>query len=333
MSNARVRRAVQDRGMPRRATPLPDPLRSGTFSTREAAQAGVGRGRLRHGDIVHPHHGLYASGEKTADFYDRCLLAVPLLGPSRWFSHVTAARLWGIPLPFAWVESEPLHVIALPGAEPIVRPGIVGWESARHPGGAIMAGVPVVGAAGTWAQLSVPGATGRYADSDRRRALDVDWLIAAGDYLLTGPRRLGGRVPLCTLEDLAAVVRGHRGRRGAKSLASALPSIRRGPQSPRETLLRLALVRHGLPEPVVQPEILTAEGVRHPDLGYLEERVLVEYHGDGHRTSRAQWLEDLRRRQLFDDAGYRVFEVAAGEFDDGCRALAQRLTRALRAAV
>lgn len=283
---------------------------------------------MRHEDVVRPHHGVYAPAA-APDFVDGCRRAQPLLGSHRWFSHLTAARLWGIPLPFFWQEDEPLHVLTLPGSEPLHRPGIVGWESARHPGGEIVAGMPVVPAAAVWAQLAVPGATGIHPESGRRRSLDVRWLVAAADYLLTGPRLRGGRVPLCTAEDLAAALQAHRGRRGARALATALPQARVGAQSPRETLLRLALVARGLPEPAVQPPVLTREGIRHPDLGYLDERVLIEYQGDHHRTDRRQWREDLKRQQLFEDAGYRVIAVGIDEFEDECLALAQRVLRAL----
>lgn len=316
--------------MPRRRDPLPDDLGDGPFTFREARAAGLARRRLQRADIVHPHHGVYATvGER--DLVDRCAEVAMLLGPHRWFSHVTAARLTGIPLPIPWTEDEPIHVLALPGAEPLHRPGIVGWESAQHPGGVMRAGFPVVSPAAVWAQLSIPGATGIDPETRRRRALDGRWLVASGDFLLTGPRAYGGRARLCTLADLTRVATGHRGKRGAKNLSWALPRLRVGAQSPRESLLRLALVERGLPEPVVQPAIMTAAGILHSDLGYPDHRVLIEYEGDHHRTDRAQWLEDLRRRQLFEDAGYRVIAVGMNEFDDGCYALAQRIRRALRA--
>ena len=62
--------------------------------------------------------------------------------------------------------------------------------------------------------------------------------------------------------------------------------------SPRESLLRLILVAGGLPEPEVQFAVRTAQGIRHADLGYRDARLLIEYHGDDHRTSRKRWLED-----------------------------------------
>lgn len=308
--------------------PLPNDLPVGAFSLQDAAEIGLTRGRLRRPDIQRPHRGLY-SFDSAGDLYERCLQLAPLLGPHRLFSHVTAARLWGIPLPFEWTANEPLHVMTLPGAEPIRRPGVVGWESRDHVDATLWNDVAVVAPAAVWAQLSVPGALGRDEWSGARRAVSEDWLVAAGDYLLTGPRRVGGRMPLCQPSELSDVARAHRGKRGAKALAAALERVRPGPQSPRESLLRLGLIDHGLPEPTIQPDVATAVGIRHPDLGYVDRRILIEYQGDHHRTDQAQWREDLARKRLFEDAGFRVFEATADVFADGCQAFAQIIRRAL----
>ncbi len=99
--------------------------------------------------------------------------------------------------------------------------------------------------------------------------------------------------------------------------------------SPQETLLRVALVDAGIPEPQVQVAVRTAAGVRHADLGWPEQRVLLEYQGDEHRSSRRRWLEDLTRVQLLEDAGYRVILVGSADLDDGAGALAARIRRAL----
>lgn len=312
--------------------PLPDPLGLGPFRLADAVALGVGRHRLRRRDVAHPHHGVYAP-VGTAGLRERCRAVLPLLGPYRGFSHVTAARLWQIPLPWSEAADEDLHVLALPGAEPMRRPGIVGWESEGVGIGRTLVGdLPVVAPADVWCQLAVPWGRASESGTDvpRKRSLSRDWLVAIGDHLLTGPRVGGRRHPLCTPDELTAALRRHRGKRGAKDLRAALPLLRAPVHSPRETLLRLALVAHGLPEPEVQMPVLTADGVRHADLGYPEARLLIEYQGDHHRTDRAQWLEDLRRGQLFQDAGYRAMFVGANEFEDGCAALAQRIRRALR---
>lgn len=308
--------------------PLPHPLNLGAFAFREATDAGISRRRLRQPDVVRVHRGLYAPAG-AADLREDCTNTLPLLGRDRCFSHLTAARLWGIPLPFEWAASEPLHVLAAAGAEPLRRPRVVGWESATHRGEVLQGVIPLTSPAVTWALLSVPGAAGVDAETGRKRALSLRWLVAAGDYLLTGPRGSGVRVPLCTRDELAEAAHARRGRRGARALAWALDRVRTGPQSPRESLLRLALVHQGLPEPVIQPPVQTADGIRHADLGYPEARVMIEYQGDHHRTDARQWREDLHRQQLFEDAGYRVIAVALDVFDDDCAALAHRIRRAL----
>lgn len=310
-------------------SPLPHPLNLGAFAFREATDAGISRRRLRQPDVAHVHRGLYAPAGAVADLREDCINTLSLLGEDRCFSHLTAARLWGIPVPFAWAASEPLHVLAVRGAEPLRRPRIVGWESAAHPGEMSQGMIPLVSPAATWAQLSIPGATGTDLETGRKRALSLRWLVAAGDYVLTGPRVSGSRVPLCTRDELVEAVDARHGRRGARALAWALERVRTGPQSPRESLLRLALMDHGLPEPVIQPPVQTADGIRHSDLGYPEARLLIEYQGDHHRTDARQWREDLHRQQLFEDAGYRVIAVTIDAFNDDCAALAHRVRRAL----
>ncbi len=311
--------------MPHRV-PIPLELH-GVFLSEDARRAGVTASRLRSRDVRHPHHGVYATGQAPDEFVERCEQLAPVLGPTQWFSHATAARLWGMPLPRPTHLGEPLHVIALADVQPMRRPGVVGWQSATSElDGGFLGQVPLVSPAATWAQLSVPGAVGE------RRALSVEWLVAVGDFLVSGRRGRGGRRPLCTLPELAAAAAQRRGRRGAKALAAALPLLRSPVDSSEETFLRLGLVACGLPEPMVQCPVMTAAGLRHSDLGYPDARVLLEFQGDGHRTSRAQWLEDLTRAQLFQDAGYHLIAVGAADLHPDCRALAQRVRRALASA-
>jgi len=321
--------------MPDRS-PLPYPLRLGPFRFHEARALGVTRHRLRQSDLVRAHHGLYALAGAAYSILDRCEHALPLLGEFRWYSHLTAARAWGMPLPFAEEADEPLHVLAFPGAVPLRRPHVVGWATEDEGIGRVLQGlVPLVAPADAWCLLAVPGGAGRYRPTGdeprgRKRTLSAEWLVAVGDYLLTGPRRDGGRRdPLCTKEDLVAALTRHRGKRGAKALAWAIERVRTPVHSPRETLLRLALIAQGLPEPAVQVPVHTAAGLRHADLGYPDARLLIEYQGDHHRTDLRQWREDHTRRQLFEDAGHRLIAVTAADLGDGGVALGHRIRRAL----
>ena len=109
--------------------------------------------------------------------------------------------------------------------------------------------------------------------------LDADDLVAAGDFLLTGRAPVRDRGPLTTIHALAAALDAHGGTVGVARLREAFPLVRRGPLSRRETLLRLRIVRAGLPEPVVNlriPEARHDGYVPMIDLGYPSYRVGLE---------------------------------------------------------
>jgi hypothetical protein len=278
---------------------------------------------MRRAGAVRAFHGVYAQGLDLTDLEERCRALLPVMGAEHWFSHATAAGLWGLPLPEPSSIADPLHVLAVGSRRGLRRDGVTGWQTADLAVPRQVLGlIPVVSPAAVWAHLAVTGAVGP------GRALSREWLVAVGDALVT-PRRRPARPALCTIDELAAAAAARAGQRGATSLGWASDRIRPGAESPKESELRLGLVAAGLPEPEVQVGVATADGLRHADLGYRRARLLLEYHGDEHRVSRARWLDDLTRRQLFEDAGYRVIEVGARDLEHGCRALAARIRRAL----
>lgn len=306
----------------------PESRDSTAFSVAAGRDAGLTDGRMRGRSFARPHHGVRVwvrgEGEATGDgdVRERCDRLLPALPAGAIFSHATAARLWGMPLPLAVPDA--LHVM-VPDATPVRRPGVIGWTRAGELGGVqVRHGMPVPSAADTWVMLAAMNA-------GRGERLSRENLVAIGDFLVSGERRSFGReTPLATIESLHDAVSRHGSRRGAVALRWALERVRMPVDSPQETLLRLALVAARLPEPVVQPPVPTAAGVRHPDLGYLERRLLIEYLGDVHRTDRETWRRDLVRVQLFEDAGYRV--ILAGAADarpSGIRPFTDRVRRAL----
>jgi hypothetical protein len=108
--------------------------------------------------------------------------------------------------------------------------------------------------------------------------------------------------------------------------------VRSPVDSPPETFVRLGLVAARLPEPAVQPPIMTSVGQRHPDLGYVDEKLLIEFLGDVHRTDKDTWRKDLTRVQLFEDAGFRTILAGADDIaPQGMRPFAARVRRALAA--
>jgi hypothetical protein len=106
--------------------------------------------------------------------------------------------------------------------------------------------------------------------------------------------------------------------------------LRPGVDSPPETRTRLVLVAAGLPEPLVNADVLDHTGawLARPDLSWPRWRVAVEYEGDHHRTDRAQWRRDLGRDAVLQANGWLVLRVGA---DDLVRP--DRLVARVRAAL
>lgn len=312
--------------MPRQ--PLPPRLAGSAFTTATAREQGVHRGRLRGSDLVSPHHGIHVDAASAAedDILSRCERLLPALGPDHWYSHRTAARVWGIPLDPVYSTVEGLHVLTVGGRSPVRHAGVIGRITADDALPREMFGlVPVVSPGAVWAQLAQRGAV------VGGEMIAFDWLVAAADYLLTGKRGPDGErgAAMCTMEDLRAEVERRGAGRGIATLRAALQAARYPVDSPYETFARLGLVAEGLPEPQVQVSVETRDGLRHADLGYPEKRLLLEYQGDEHRTSRRRWLQDLTRVQLFQDAGYDVLLIGADDVRPDCAALAERVRRAL----
>lgn len=310
---------------------LPWSLRgASSFTRREADRRGVRWRRLAAADLARPYHGVRLRIADEAPTVGDLARAYAKRMPRRQvFSHETAAALWGIPLPAriaapGRLEPQPLHVSVPRGsAKPVAR-GVRGHVlrfdriDVR-----VHRGLRIVDPATTWVQLGA--------------RLTVDDLVAAGDFLLTGTEPYDGRAPLCTLSELEAALVAHPGCRGMASLRSALTSARRGPLSRRESLLRLDLVRAGLPEPVPNHRVFDTDGalLAMIDLAYPEYRVGIEYQSDLHRNPR-RWRRDIRRLERLADAGWVILQATSDDVSaDGGLSdsvpFAERVRRRLRA--
>ena len=93
----------------------------------------------------------------------------------------------------------------------------------------------------------------------------------------------------------------YTGARGVRCCRTAVDMMDAGSQSPKETWLRLLLIRAGYPRPQTQiPLYEFSYPVAHLDMGWPHIRVSVEYDGDQHRTDRATYVKDMRRAELID---------------------------------
>lgn len=279
--------------------PLPDRFERAAFSTRDGADAGLGRERLRGPDLQRPFSGVRIPTSSPLTLRRMCAAYLLRSPDGHLFSQVTAARLWRMPLPRRLETVRPLDVaVVKPRAIPRAN-GVHGHRLAERDLQVVRRfGMPVTDALSTWCRLG--------------SVLSHDDLVAAGDHLVLDPRiaEPGGRRPYVGLDQLRAGALRYRGP-GALAIRSAARDVRSGAESRRETLLRLLLVRGGLPEPELGQEIRDGTGtpLGYADMLYRNQRVIVEYDGDQHRNDFDQFEKDAVRLDSFRRAGHYVVQV------------------------
>ncbi len=227
----------------------------------------------------------------TPDIRSLALSYATIMPPDQYFSHWTAAALLGLRMPEGATSAGLDVAVRHPSRAPRLR-GVRGHEllpTTRVV--ALPGGLRVSSAVDTWCQLA--------------RYLRVDDLIVMGDGLVCRTN------PVATMDELVGAVAAWGHRPGVAALREALPDIRARTDSARETLLRLLIVRAGLPEPIVNYEIRNQWGMvlGLGDLAYPEHRVLVEFDGGQHRDDERQFHRDIERLDDFMAEKWRVIRV------------------------
>jgi len=209
------------------------------------------------------------------------------------YSHLTAARLLGLPVPRRWAPTEPLDVMNITAAAKIRRAACVGHRGLESRQTLQRNGLRIVSPADTWCDLAATG------------AMDLDELIVVGDAVVHYRRGI-------PYPQLAQAVSRRRGGRGSKLLASALPQLRPRNNSPMETRARLLFLRGGLPEPelnVVINDQDSGQWLADSDFVWRGQKVVAEFDGDHHRTDRQQWQNDIARRENLQDDGWAFVQL------------------------
>ncbi len=113
--------------------------------------------------------------------------------------------------------------------------------------------------------------------------------------------------------DVELLVDRYQGRRGIGRARAALALFDCGAQSPKETWLRLLVIRAGLPRPQTQIAVRNDWGFvdAYLDMGWEDVKVAVEYDGDQHRTDRRQYVKDIHRLEMLQRRGWIVVRVIA----------------------
>ncbi|MET3951546.1 hypothetical protein [Arthrobacter sp. UYEF36] len=274
---------------------LPLQLRNQPFTVAEARAAGLSRRRTRARDLVNPCHGVRAPATTQDTSLERLRALTAVTGAV--VSHLSAAVLWGFPLPIAVANHAVVHLTSDPARRAVRYKDVVGHQQSLKPDEIV---------AGVWVSCTSPLRTW----FDLACLLGLDDLVNAGDFLL---RR---RNPLTTVDALDTFLAGKPGRPGYRRAMRARALMRANTDSPKETELRLLLIRHGLPEPGINVPVFDETGawIEDPDLSYEREKVAIQYDG-AHHASPAQRRSDIFRDENARDAGWRVVVLTQRDLD------------------
>ncbi|OHV04257.1 hypothetical protein [Mycobacterium talmoniae] len=153
----------------------------------------------------------------------------------------------------------------------------------------------------------VPVTTPTRTAFDIGRRGTIGTAVAQLDALM---RATGAKAP-----DIAELADRYRGARGLRQLETVLELTDPGAASPKETWLRLLLIRAGLPRPTTQIPVVGPDSGKtyYLDMGWEEVMVAVEYDGEQHRLDPWQYKNDVRRREEIDKLSWIVIRVLAGD--------------------
>jgi len=165
--------------------------------------------------------------------------------------------------------------------------------------------------------------------SGTRTAWDVATWLSSQDAVSVIDGLLSGG--LTTEAELTRLVHRNHGRRGWRLAREAFDLADAGAQSPAESVLRVRLVRAGLPRPTTQCPVPTMSGITlHPDLGWERWKVAVEYDGHWHGDP-DQLHRDRKRLNLLAAEGWAVLHVTSQRLQRDMGAVIREVRAALAA--
>lgn len=264
---------------------------------------------------------------------ERAALIQPLYGVDTAVAGISAAQLWGMPMPvgMGWAHHFLGESPRQPGLDDL--PHLAFREYRRNQGRpdlVLRQGLQLPRDVGLWGcQI-----TGALETLLAVQPLLPGWkAVAAVDYVLaTGLQYADPRWPiqpedlLRLVDQLPPYTRGTRALR--HSLSRAAPNV----WSAMETLLRLMLLESGLPQPTCNLRVQLPDGsTAYLDLGWREEMVGVEYNGAVHYRDRRTYGDEMYRLTQFKRLGWDVHICVLADLEQRRRweALVVDLWRAL----
>lgn len=277
------------------------------FTIQQGLERGYTAAELRSMAFTRPARGARITAA-VGDEARALLEAVRVLARAdHFFSHTTAARIHGMPLPLRYEKEATVHIASPTGGSRMRRPGVVGHrlKSVVEE----VDGMRVESRADTFVHLAT--------------MLSLEELVAVGDWLVSTKRS----APL-TVQDLADALRRYEGARGLHLARRALALVRVGSESPRESLLRVLIIG-ALPEPALQHEVFDATGafVARLDVSWPRLKLGVEYDGEHHRDPTQQERDRIRLEKLR-ALGWHIIVVTKDDLLDGGKQLLRQIVAA-----
>ena len=207
---------------------------------------------------------------------------------------VSAAKAWGLPLPF-WLSGEvpSASIAVVAGRSRPQRNGVRG-RRLRLPEGHLTSahGLRLTTPARTWLDCAA--------------FMPVEHVVAMGDAVL--------HRQLATVGELRDITHWAFRRRGVTKCRRSLDLLDAAAESPGESLTRMALVAGGLPRPECNVNVFDEGGgwLARADMLWRSARVIVEYDGAVH-LEESRRRRDAQRRNLLQDAGWLVIVVTAND--------------------
>ena len=178
-----------------------------------------------------------------------------------------------------------------------------------------------------WADDEIDVIDGMRVSTPARTALDLacryplDRAVAAIDAL--------ARATQLKVADVELLADRYRGRRGIRQARISLDLVDAGAESPRETWLRLLVIRHDFPRPQTQIPAYDEFGVLVAvfDLGWEDLKIAMDYEGAHHWMSADRINHDIRKAEAVTELGWIDLRVTADDSEGG---VIRRLSAAWR---
>jgi predicted transcriptional regulator of viral defense system/very-short-patch-repair endonuclease len=275
----------------------------GVFTTEDARRAGLAKPQVdrrvgRSWSLL--YDGVYRITGAPATRRSDLRAAASAAGEQAAISHRSAAALYELP----GGRTDLIELTCIRWKR-TVHPGLVVHESRRIDSRDIdlIDGIPVTTPERTLLDLA----------SLYRRANYLEFVIQAAR-----------RKRLLTYESTKEMFDRHA-RRGLKGVAALREALERWnpdsrpTESEMETLLLQALRKGGLPEPVVQHDVVDTTGlfVARCDAAYPALRIAIEYDSKQEHSDEFQVARDARRRNRLYAAGYAVISARHADLKSG----------------